>query len=180
VNFLSAFCIFQPAIYLNCGNKRRDMTRDMTSREYPHYAIACVGCVVIKDDKVLLVKRGLPPAQGKWAIPGGAINANEGLFDAAKRELHEETGLIGEPTGIVGVADITVHDERGVKYRYVVIDVLFDANTLKGTLSAMTDAVDVGWFAIDAVVNSNEVSRFTKALLNSFREGNLTVLRLIT
>lgn len=43
--------------------------------------------------QVLLVKRGVPPFEGQYAIPGGFIREDESLEEAALRELHEETGV---------------------------------------------------------------------------------------
>jgi bifunctional NMN adenylyltransferase/nudix hydrolase len=52
-----------------------------------------VDCVVIKDGHVLMVKRKVHPGKGLLALPGGFINQNEWIFDAAIRELREETKI---------------------------------------------------------------------------------------
>ncbi len=64
--------------------------------EYPHPAVTADAVIftVDQDDvKVLLIKRAHYPDEGKWAIPGGFIDIDEDLEDAARRELEEETGL---------------------------------------------------------------------------------------
>lgn len=64
--------------------------------EYPRPALA-VDCVVFgihhEALHVLLVERGQPPYQGWWALPGGFVQMDESLDEAARRELREETGL---------------------------------------------------------------------------------------
>lgn len=64
--------------------------------EYPRPALT-VDCVVFGFDagelKVLLIQRGSLPFKGKWALPGGFVDVNEALDEAARRELLEETGL---------------------------------------------------------------------------------------
>ena len=61
-----------------------------------------VGAVVVKEGKILLVKRKKPPSKGQWAIPGGSVKLGETLKEATEREIREETGLrIKYPRNIV-------------------------------------------------------------------------------
>ncbi|MBN2246845.1 MAG: NUDIX domain-containing protein, partial [Candidatus Aminicenantes bacterium] len=66
----------------------------MSSRDSFSAPQVGVGAVVIKDEKILLVKRKNPPQKGQWAIPGGKVEFGETMQKAAEREILEETGLI--------------------------------------------------------------------------------------
>lgn len=52
---------------------------------------------VASDDRLLWVQRGIEPRKGTWAIPGGFMELNETLAEAAARELHEEAGILLPP-----------------------------------------------------------------------------------
>src|SRR5438132_5395366 len=66
------------------------------SYKYPRPALT-VDCVVFGFDeadlKLLLIQRDLDPFKGRWALPGGFVQLDETLEDAARRELAEETGI---------------------------------------------------------------------------------------
>ncbi|MBI4504003.1 MAG: NUDIX hydrolase [Chloroflexi bacterium] len=54
---------------------------------------AVVGTLPVVDDRVLLIRRGIPPRLGTWSYPGGYLELGETVEDGARRETHEETGL---------------------------------------------------------------------------------------
>src|ERR1700751_6317128 len=114
-------------------------------REFPELPLVGVGAIIIKDGRVVLVKRAHPPIQGQWSIPGGVLEVGELVRDAAVREAREETGLIVEPGELLGVYDRILRDpEKRVQDHYVLIDFLCRATG--GHLHAATDAAEVRWF----------------------------------
>ncbi|MDA8395763.1 MAG: NUDIX domain-containing protein [Candidatus Dormibacteraeota bacterium] len=64
--------------------------------------------------QLLLIRRGTPPAQGEWALPGGYVDANETPSEAARRELLEETGLELEVERLEGVHHVPVGEGGGL------------------------------------------------------------------
>src|SRR3954469_757311 len=73
-----------------------------TASEYP---VATVGVICLRGDQVLLIKRGNPPRQGQWSLPGGRLEYGETTRVAALRELAEETEVQAELLGLVDVVD---------------------------------------------------------------------------
>ncbi len=109
-----------------------------------------VGAVVIKDEKVLLVKRGRPPSEGLWAIPGGRLHFGETLQHAAEREILEETGIIIRAKNPIFIFDVLDKDETGViRFHYVIVDLA--AEYLSGEVNAGDDAVDARWLSATEV-----------------------------
>ena len=71
-------------------------------------------CVVFDPDRgFLLIRRGHPPFQGAYALPGGFVEAGETVEYACRRELEEETGLVAEDLSLVGVYSEPGRDPRG-------------------------------------------------------------------
>ncbi len=140
-------------------------------REFPKYAIASVGAVLLREGKLLLVKRGFPPGQGKWSIPGGAVEAGEGILEAAKRELFEETNLSAEPIGLIALSQVVVSDEGRVKYHYIIADIIFDPASIEGSERPGGDATDVSWFSLEEASAKEDVTRTTRKLANLLKNG---------
>ena len=114
-------------------------------REFPETPLVGVGAIIIEDARVVLVKRGHPPLQAEWSIPGGVLEVGELVREAAIREAREETGLTVEPGELVGVFDRVLRDPNGrVQYHYVLVDFL--CRRVSGELAAAGDAAAARWF----------------------------------
>jgi 8-oxo-dGTP diphosphatase len=119
-------------------------------REYPERPIIGVGAIIVKDGKVVLVKRGKPPLAGQWSVPGGVLEVGETLREGIVREVLEETGLKVEPLDLLGVFDRLMKDEKGqVMYHYVLVDFLCQA--VGGELQAASDVDDARWHTPEEV-----------------------------
>ena len=106
--------------------------------------VPCVGVVCLRGDEVLLIRRGTPPRQGEWSLPGGRIEPGERTVDAALRELREETGVEAEITGLLDVVD-GIFPEAG--RHYVLID--YAARWRSGEPVAGDDAVEARFVTLD-------------------------------
>jgi len=134
---------------------------------------------VLRDSSILLVKRGYPPAKGKWSIPGGVIEAGEDIYEAAMRELNEETGLNARPLGIIWIYNNIVRDDDGrIHYHYVILDVLFDSQSIEGTLRPGGDAVDVAWVPFNEVIIRNDISSTVKKLVSKIVSTGIKYIEL--
>ncbi len=105
----------------------------------------------LKEDKVLLIKRGKAPYAGRWSLPGGSVEEGETPAAAAKRELFEETGLdIRISNQEIDTVDIVSRDEDGNEVSRFIIHV-FAAQADTGSVAAGDDASDVLWVLPDAL-----------------------------
>lgn len=103
--------------------------------------------VVVQDRKVLLVRRAKAPNCGLWGFPGGKVELGEHVSEAARRELHEETGLSAAPGEYMVPVDVI---ERGAHpestLHFVLVPVRMAA--ARGTPAAADDAAEVRWFTL--------------------------------
>jgi 8-oxo-dGTP diphosphatase len=101
---------------------------------------------VIWNRRLLLVRRGKPPLQGAWSIPGGMLEVGEALEEAVVRELAEETGMEVRVLDLVEVFQNISHDDAGrVLYHFVILDYLCEK--VGGEAQAGSDASDLAWVA---------------------------------
>lgn len=97
-----------------------------------------VGAVIVEEGNILLIRRGRPPGEGLWAVPGGKVRPGEGLRQAAAREVAEETGYSVEIGEVAWVGEMI-----GEGHHVVLID--FFAAIVDGELAASGDALEAGW-----------------------------------
>lgn len=118
--------------------------------EYPRPAVT-VDCIIFGLEessslKVLLVRRALEPFKGKWALPGGFVEMEEDLEQAALRELEEETGVRD-----VFIEQLFTFGQPGRDPRGRVISVAYFAlvNLAQHPVQAASDAEGADWFPTD-------------------------------
>ena len=101
-----------------------------------------VDIIMIKDGKVLLIKRARHPSLGKLAFPGGFVDPNETVYTAAARELYEETGLKA-----VGLREINVASEpsRDPRTRIITVPFIASASNYE-EMKAGDDAASAQWY----------------------------------
>lgn len=97
---------------------------------------------------MLLIRRGKPPKQGEWSLPGGHVEPGETVHAAARREVREETGLLVELHQFVDAVDlIERRTSEVIEHHYILID--YWATVVGGSLCAGDDAADAAWHDID-------------------------------
>lgn len=120
--------------------------------EYPHPALTVDVVLATREPRprVLLIQRKKDPFAASWALPGGFVEEDEKLADAARRELKEETGLDVDDIEQLYTAGDPGRDPRGWTVSLVYL-ARVDAKRLKPV--AADDAKAVAWFPLDKLPN---------------------------
>ena len=97
--------------------------------------------IVLKDGKILLIKRKNQPFEGKWALPGGFVEYGEKTENATVREVFEETGLKTKINHLVGVYSDPNRDPRGHT-----VSIVYVLDICNGELKSGDDTCDAKFF----------------------------------
>ena len=125
------------------GDRPREVCSVCGEVFYQNPLPAAAALVLDDERRVLLVKRGISPNKGDWCLPIGFAEMGETIAEAALRELHEETGVVGRVFRL-----IDADSWKSSSYGDLLV-VTFEVEKLSGAETPGDDAEDVAYFAID-------------------------------
>jgi ADP-ribose pyrophosphatase YjhB (NUDIX family) len=120
--------------------------------------VPAAGVIMVQDGAVLLVRRRFEPRAGWWCIPAGFMEAGETPEQSAAREMQEETGVIVQLTGLFGV--YAGFDDPRVR----AVLILYTGVATGGEPRAGDDAIELGWFPLDALPHDLAFASHRQAL----------------
>jgi len=113
-------------------------------RTYPKRPYLAVSAAIIRDGKVLVVRRARSPALNLYTLPGGAVELGESLAEAVVREVREETSLSIQAVALAGHREVITRDAQGKIERHFVI-LCFAARWLSGEPVLNDELDDARW-----------------------------------
>ena len=113
--------------------------------------VVVAGCVIIRDNKILMVKEAQKKCYGQWNFPAGHVDEGELITDAAIREAHEETGCKVKLTGVLPISTAVLDNNK------TLIAVSFTADIIEENIKFdENEILDVQWIDIEEVKNMTE------------------------
>lgn len=126
-------------------------------------------CLVVVDpqDRILFVKRSVPPRMGKWCLPGGFLEMGEAPESGALRELKEETALVGQIDTLLGVTT-----SKSDLYDSILL-IGYLVKNYFGHAVAGDDASEVAFFPVAALpeIAFSSHRRFVRIYCAAYAEG---------
>ncbi len=106
-----------------------------------------VAAIITPDDDhrdiILLTKRGVPPFQGQWCLPGGHIDDYETAKEAVVREVREKTGLL-----FASPVFLHYFDELFAEYNFHAVALAFYGSGIGSTELMPSEVKEIGWFSL--------------------------------
>jgi 8-oxo-dGTP diphosphatase len=121
-------------------------------RTYPDRPYLAVSAGIIRDGRILVVRRARQPAQGLFTFPGGVVEAGETLEQALVREVREETAMVVRPVGLAGYREIIAHGPDGRVERHFVI-LAFAAQWVAGEPRLNEELSEARWLVAEEIAS---------------------------
>lgn len=138
-------------------------------RAYPERPYLAVSAAIIRDGKVLVVRRARKPALNLYTLPGGAVELGETLHEAVVREVREETRLVIEPVALAGQREVIVRDAQNRIERHFVI-LCFTARWLAGEPVLNEELDDARWLEPSALSDLKTTDGLAEIVTNAFAQ----------
>lgn len=127
---------------------RRDFYDDPEAPP-PNSIVPAVTVAVVNDGRVLLVHR---VDNGKWALPGGAVELGESVPETAVREVREETGVDIEVVGVVGIFSdprhVIAYDDGEVRQQFAIC---LRGRSIGGRVQNSSESTEVAWVPVESL-----------------------------
>ena len=121
---------------------------------FGHHSIGCGG-VGIRDNKALLVQRGINPNRGAWQIPGGYVESDEQIVDAVEREVLEEAGVVAKISDVIGIRHALGEPTANI-YVAFRLDLISGEPRYDGD-----ETLDAGFFSTEEIGRMEQVQGFS-------------------
>jgi 8-oxo-dGTP diphosphatase len=139
------------------------------ARTYPQRPFLAVSAAIMRDGKVLAVRRARKPALNLYTLPGGAVELGETLHEAVMREVREETQLVIEPLALAGEREVIVRDAQQRIERHFVI-LCFAARWLSGEPVLNEELDDARWLEPPALAALKTTDGLAEIVANAFAQ----------
>lgn len=124
-----------------------------------------VGCLIVKDEKVMLCKRGIPPRAGLWNLPSGFLENGETLEEGAAREVLEETEASVKVEILLSIYDVLNAGQVNIHF----------LASMEGDHYATTEeSLEIKWFHFDEIPFSEMAFSSHTFTIKSYLESSDT------
>ena len=142
-------------------------------RLYPTRPFLAVSAAILRDGKVLVVRRARKPALGVYTMPGGVVEAGETLTEAVTREVMEETAMTIAPDALAGHREAVIRDAEGrVEWHFVIL--CFASRWIAGEPVLNEELDDFRWVTLDelkALKTTEGLAEIVDAAMDRLRDA---------